>query len=54
MTYFSKNCDRFMGPVLSERTAEAAIVLSFSAVVVFAGDVTPCRVKSWTSLNVPK
>ena len=35
----SENFDRFIEPLLSSRTAEAAILLSFSSAVVFRGDV---------------
>src|SRR5712692_4454709 len=36
----SENFDRFIGPLLSCETAEAAILLQFQAAVVFGGDVT--------------
>ena len=35
----SENFDRFMGPLLSSRTAEADILLQFQSAVVFLGDV---------------
>lgn len=38
---FSENFDRFMGSVLSSRTVEAAIELSFQPAVVFGEAVTP-------------
>ena len=36
----SENVDRFIGPLLSYGTAEAAILLQFQAAVVFGGDVS--------------
>ena len=39
MTGSSENFDRFIGPLLSRRTAEAAIRLSFYGAVLFRGDI---------------